>query len=70
MTTITMIMFPVTMAIDFTLASRSPLLQVGMEGADCVDQDLMEQAVILYDDEGRVTVVQPNEDGSYWRKVI
>jgi len=41
-----------------------------MEGADCVDQDLMEQAVILYDDEGRVTVVQPNEDGSYWRKVI
>merc|ERR1711865_930638 len=44
--------------------------EVGMEGADCVDQDLMEQAVILYDDEGRVTVVQPNEDGSYWRKIV
>lgn len=29
-----------------------------------------EQAVILYDDEGHVTVVQPNEDGSYWRKIV
>jgi len=44
--------------------------EVGMEGADCVEQDVMEQAVILYDEEGRVTVVQPNEDGSYWRKIV
>jgi len=29
-----------------------------------------EQAVILYDDEMNVTVVQPNEDGSYWRKIV
>ena len=29
-----------------------------------------EQAVILYDDEMHVTVVQPNEDGSYWRKIV
>jgi len=29
-----------------------------------------EQAVILYDDEGHVTIVQPNEDGSYWRKIV
>ena len=29
-----------------------------------------EQAVILYDEEGHVTVVQPNEDGSYWRKIV
>jgi len=29
-----------------------------------------EQAVILYDDELNVTVVQPNEDGSYWRKIV
>jgi hypothetical protein len=29
-----------------------------------------EQAVILYDDTGHVTVVQPNEDGSYWRKIV
>ena len=29
-----------------------------------------EQAVILYDDDINVTVVQPNEDGSYWRKIV
>ena len=30
-----------------------------------------EQALILYDDETHdVTVVQPNEDGSYWRKIV
>ena len=29
-----------------------------------------EQAVILYDDDMNVTVVQPNEDGSYWRKIV
>ena len=40
-----------------------------MEGADCVDQEA-EQAVILYDEAGSVTVVQPNEDGSYWRKIV
>eukprot|EP00596_Hydrurales_sp_CCMP1899_P000589 CAMPEP_0119040744 /NCGR_PEP_ID=MMETSP1177-20130426/10740_1 /TAXON_ID=2985 /ORGANISM="Ochromonas sp, Strain CCMP1899" /LENGTH=526 /DNA_ID=CAMNT_0007006061 /DNA_START=236 /DNA_END=1816 /DNA_ORIENTATION=- len=29
-----------------------------------------EQAVVLYDDDMNVTVVQPNEDGSYWRKIV
>ena len=29
-----------------------------------------EQAIILYDDDLNVTVVQPNEDGSYWRKIV
>jgi hypothetical protein len=30
-----------------------------------------EQAVVLIDDEdGSVVVVQPNEDGSYWRKIV
>ena len=29
-----------------------------------------EQAIILYDDDFNVTVVQPNEDGSYWRKIV
>jgi len=39
------------------------------DGAEC---DVpKEQALVLYDDgdEG-VTVVQPNEDGSYWRKIV
>ncbi|KAG7345452.1 calcineurin-like phosphoesterase [Nitzschia inconspicua] len=44
----------------------------GMEGADCgTVQEAREQAVLLIDDEaGTVTVVQPNEDGSYWRKIV
>jgi len=43
----------------------------GMEGADCADNDGEEQAVMLVDEEsGVVTVVQPNEDGSYWRKIV
>ena len=45
--------------------------EVGMEGADCADQEAEEQAVLLIDDEtGVITVVQPNEDGSYWRKIV
>jgi len=43
----------------------------GMEGADCADAEGQEQAVLLIDDDtGSVTVVQPNEDGSYWRKIV
>ena len=40
------------------------------DGAECVDQSSREQALILYDDNHDVTVVQPNEDGSYWRKIV
>lgn len=45
---------------------------IGMEGADCSGGEPdREQAVLLLDDEtGSVTVVQPNEDGSYWRKIV
>lgn len=44
---------------------------LGMEGADCVDDSLLarEQAVLLFDGK-EVTVIQPNEDGSYWRKIV
>jgi hypothetical protein len=45
----------------------------GMEGADCaaLAGDLREQAVVLLDPATNiVTVVQPNEDGSYWRKIV
>merc|ERR1719408_138080 len=38
------------------------------DGAECVAK---EEALILYDPDGTdVTVVQPNEDGSYWRKIV
>jgi len=40
------------------------------DGAECVDQSSREQALIIYDDNNDVTVVQPNEDGSYWRKIV
>jgi len=47
---------------------------VGLEGADCavaVDEGAGEQAVLLVDDhDSSVTVIQPNEDGSYWRKIV
>jgi hypothetical protein len=44
---------------------------LGMEGADCSEAEAREQAVILFGDaDGSVTVVQPNEDGSYWRKIV
>ena len=42
-----------------------------MKGADCAELEGEEQAVLLVDDaSGFVTVVQPNEDGSYWRKIV
>lgn len=46
----------------------------GMEGMDCaggVVQDGREQAVMLIDDSDQsIVVVQPNEDGTYWRKIV
>jgi len=44
----------------------------GMEGAECDDNyNEREQAVIVHDPKtNKITVVQPNEDGSYWRKIV
>jgi len=45
----------------------------GMEGYECgiETSEQREQAVLLLDDEdARVVVVQPNEDGSYWRRIV
>jgi hypothetical protein len=44
---------------------------VGMEGADCEGLQEREQAVIIHDPDGsNISVIQPNEDGSYWRKIV
>merc|ERR1711871_1808549 len=41
------------------------------DGAECADTGSKEQALILYDEDSNdVTVIQPNEDGSYWRKIV
>lgn len=40
-------------------------------GVECADAPPTDQALILYDDDTNdVTVIQPNEDGSYWRKIV
>jgi len=49
-----------------TLASG----EIGMEGADCADDEPVEQSLLLIDAGRNVTVVQPNDDGSYWRKIV
>jgi hypothetical protein len=44
-------------------------LNPACEGAEC--NVAKEQALVLYDDNSEeVTVIQPNEDGSYWRKIV
>ena len=43
----------------------------GMEGADCADFEGEEQSMMLVcNQEGTLTIIQPNEDGSYWRKIV
>jgi len=45
--------------------------EIGMEGLDCGGEAGREQAVVLIDDSDQsFVVVQPNEDGSYWRKIV
>ena len=43
-----------------------------MEAVECDDSyNEREQAVIIHNPENnKITVVQPNEDGSYWRKIV
>ncbi|CAB9500859.1 Calcineurin-like phosphoesterase [Seminavis robusta] len=44
---------------------------LGMEGADCTDtSQSREQALLLVSADNSVVVVQPNEDGSFWRKIV
>ena len=53
------------------LAGRQlAVIDSGLDAADGAQIESREQAVILYDDDMNVIVVQPNEDGSYWRKIV
>merc|ERR1712151_101968 len=57
--------------IDSGLESVCNVFDDGAECASDTANDVVEQALILYDEESKdVTVVQPNEDGSYWRKIV
>lgn len=48
--------------------------EIGMEGADCMNTNgagQREQSLLLIDPSDlSAVVVQPNEDGSYWRKIV
>jgi len=53
------------------LAGRNvAVVDSGLNQQDGAQMESREQAVILYDDDLNITVVQPNEDGSYWRKIV
>jgi len=63
---------------DELLGRKVAVIDSGLEscstlddGAECAEQGTKEQALILYDEDANdVTVIQPNEDGSYWRKIV
>jgi len=53
------------------LAGRQlAVIDSGLNQQDGAQMEKREQAVILYDEQMTITVVQPNEDGSYWRKIV
>jgi len=65
---------------DELLGRKVAVIDSGLEacnvfddGAECaeIDSGPKEQALVLYGgDSNDVTVIQPNEDGSYWRKIV
>merc|ERR1712146_335733 len=47
------------------------VIDSGLKNQDGAQIEDVEQALIMYDDEGGdITVIQPNPDGSYWRKIV
>jgi len=46
------------------------VIDSGLNQQDGAQMEQREQALVLYDESGNLTVVQPNEDGSYWRKIV
>jgi len=57
-------------AADELAGRQVAVIDSGLDQCDGAVCEEREQALILYDEEGQVTVVQPNEDGSYWRKIV
>jgi hypothetical protein len=65
------------MVIEYDATTLAPLGMVVSRDelqnrkAAVIDDEWGGSALILYDEDGKnATVVQPNEDGSYWRKVV
>lgn len=55
---------------DELMGKRVVVIDSGIDQKDGAQIENREQAVLLYDEDLNVTVVQPNEDGSYWRKIV
>lgn len=55
---------------DELLGKQVAVIDTASNVKDGAQIEAREQAVILYDEEMNITVVQPNEDGSYWRKIV
>ena len=64
---------------DELLGQKVAVIDAGLEGgcstmddgAECADAKPKDQALVIYNSETNdVTVIQPNEDGSYWRKIV
>jgi len=55
---------------DELLGKQVAVIDSGSNVKDGAQIEAKEQAVILYDENFNITVVQPNEDGSYWRKIV
>jgi len=57
---------------DELLGKQVVVVDVDSEdgAVDGAQLEKREQAVLLYDENFGVTVIQPNEDGSYWRKIV
>jgi len=55
---------------DELLGKQVAIVDSGIDQHDGAQIEAREQAVVLYDEEMNVTVIQPNEDGSYWRKIV
>lgn len=55
---------------DELVGKKIAVVEATVETGPDDEEPERDQAVIMYDEKGCVTVIQPNEDGSYWRKIV
>lgn len=55
---------------DELMGKKVAVVESTVETGPANEAPERDQAVLYYDEAGSVTVIQPNEDGSYWRKIV
>ena len=55
---------------DELVGKKIAVVEATVEAGPGEEEAERDQAILMYDIEGSVTVIQPNEDGSYWRKIV